>query len=116
MAPLTQRLRKHVDMLAELIGERNTQHPAGLEAARAYLRRELGEMGHVVVDQPFTVHNREALNLEVVLPGRRKNAGTIVIGAHYDSAIGTPGADDNASAVAMLVEISRAFAGRTPKH
>jgi hypothetical protein len=116
MSPLTERLRKHVDMLAELIGERNTLHAVGLEAARTYLRRELAGMGHVVVEQPFTVHNRAALNLEVVLPGRRKGVGTIVIGAHYDSAPGTPGADDNASAVAMLLEICRAFAGRTPKH
>jgi hypothetical protein len=109
---LTARLRRHVDVLAELIGERNTRRPQALDAARAYLRRDLEGMGHPVTDQPFQVHNRPALNLEVILPGSRPSKPTLVIGAHYDSAFGTPGADDNASAVAILLEISRALAGR----
>ena len=102
-------------MLAELIGERNTPHPTGLDAARRYLRSELRAMGHVVHDRPFDVHDRSALNLEVVLPGRRPELPTLVIGAHYDSVIGTPGADDNASAVAILLEVARGFAVRAPK-
>jgi hypothetical protein len=112
---LIDRLRQHVDMLAELIGERNTSHPLALEATRTYLRRELTSMGHTVVDQPFRVQSRPAVNLEVVLPGRQKTRRTLVVGAHYDSAPGTPGADDNASAVAMLLEISRALSGRRLK-
>ncbi len=115
MDELTDRLRTHVDVLAELIGQRNTAHPTGLDAARAYLRREVEGMGHVVGEQHFTVHNRAAVNLEVVLAGTKPSRPTLVIGAHYDSAHGTPGADDNASAVAILLEISRALAGRKPK-
>lgn len=109
---LQQRLRRHVDVLAELIGERNTSHPSGLEAAREYIRRELRGMGHAVAEQPFAVHNRSAVTLEVVLVGTKPSLGTLVIGAHYDSAHGTPGADDNASAVAMLLEIARELAGK----
>ena len=110
-----ERLRHHVDVLAELIGERNTSHPSGLDAARTFLRRELSAMGHAVVDQTFAVHNRSAINLEVILPGEKTNRSTLIIGAHYDSAEGTPGADDNASAVAVLLEIARTFAVRPPK-
>jgi len=109
------RLRRHVDVLAELIGERNTARPAALEAARGYLRRELSAMGHAVVDQSFDVHDRGAVNLEVVLPGRRPGRATLVIGAHYDSAVGTPGADDNASAVAVLLEVARSLADHPPR-
>ncbi len=112
MPDLAARLRHHVDVLAELIGERNTAHPSALAAARAYLRRELTGMGHAVVDQPFDVLDRAAVNLEVVLPGTRPGRRTLVVGAHYDSAVGTPGADDNASAVAVLLEVARALAGR----
>jgi len=115
MADLAEHLRKHVDVLAELIGERNTAHPGGLDAARAYLRRELTAMGHVVTDQPFDVHNRKAVNLEVLLPGRKPSLPTLVIGAHYDSANGTPGADDNASAVAILLEIARSLAQKNAR-
>ena len=112
MSDLADRLRRHVDMLAELIGERNTAHAPALEAARAYLRRELATMGHVAVDQRFAAHGREAVNIEVALSAARPGRATLVVGAHYDSAVGTPGADDNASAVAVLLEISRALVGR----
>jgi hypothetical protein len=109
---LTECLRRHVEVLAELIGERNTPRPSSLDASRSYLRRELSDMGHQVIDRPFRVFDRAAMNLEVVLPGTRPELPTLVIGAHYDSVEGTPGADDNASAVAILLEISRALVNR----
>src|SRR5262245_58257103 len=102
---LEDRLRAHVDILAEVIGERNSPHPSAIEAARAYLRRQLGEMGHQVHEHRYAISQREAANLEVILAGSKSKAATLIVGAHYDSAIGTPGADDNASAVAILLEI-----------
>jgi hypothetical protein len=102
-------------MLAEIIGERNSLHPSAIEAARAYLRRQLLEMGYQVHDQRYATTSRTAVNLEVVIRGRSVAAPTLVVGAHYDSAIGTPGADDNASAVAILLEIVRACSNRQPR-
>jgi len=48
---LKDRLRTHVNVLAEIIGERNTGHPSALEATRAYLRRELQSYGATVDEQ-----------------------------------------------------------------
>jgi len=104
---LQDRLHHHVEVLAELIGERNSSRPTSLDATRTYVRRELEEMGYQVDEQPFATLDRQAINLQVVLPGARANKPTLVIGAHYDTARGTPGADDNASAVAILLEIAR---------
>ncbi|HRK29857.1 MAG TPA: M28 family peptidase [Tepidisphaeraceae bacterium] len=115
MADLAANLRRHIDVLAELIGERNTSRPSALELARRYLRSELTAMELVVAETPFETHVRSALNLEVVLPGSKPAKSTLVIGAHYDSAAGTPGADDNASAVATLLEIARDLSGRKLK-
>lgn len=115
MSNLAANLRQHLDILAELIGERNTSRPSALEATRTYLRRELTAMGHVIHEQPFETHARPAVNLEVILPGSKPAKSTLVIGAHYDSATGTPGADDNASAVATLLEIARELAGKQLK-
>lgn len=112
---MIDRLRHHVDVLAELIGERNTVHPTALEATRSYLKLQLGEMGLEISEQHFSTTQRRAMNLEVVLTGKRPDLPTLVVGAHYDSVPGTPGADDNASAVAILLEIVRTYYGRKPK-
>ena len=53
-------------------------------------------------------------NLEVTRPGKAKPDEIILIGAHYDTVPGSPGANDNASGVAALLELSRGFALRTP--
>lgn len=105
------RLRQHVDMLAEMIGQRNSAHDRGLALARDYMLRELRGMGYEPIEHRFAITGREAVNFEVVWPGTRAKRATLVIGAHYDSAMGTPGADDNASAVAILLEILREMVG-----
>lgn len=114
LATIEQRLRRHVDVLAELIGERNTEHPDGLAAAREYLRRTLRDMGVAFQEQAFTITRDVGVNFEVLLPGSDPRLATLVVGAHYDSAPGTPGADDNASAVAILLEIVRALTSAGP--
>ena len=54
-------------------------------------------------------------NIEATLIGQAKPREIIVIGAHYDSVPGTPGADDNASGVAVLLEIARHFKDCRPE-
>lgn len=108
---LQTRLRQHVYVLAELIGERNTAHPSALDAARAYISGELRGMGYEIDRQEFPVTRRSGVNLAVVGRAAGKNAGTLVIGAHYDTVAGSPGADDNASSVAILLEIARSLRG-----
>jgi hypothetical protein len=113
---LRERLYRHVDVVAGLIGARNTWRPESLRSTRSYLRDQLEAMGHPVIEQPFDVSIRPALNLEVVLAGARPELQELVVGAHYDTAMGgTPGADDNGSAVAALLEVARALAGTKPR-
>ncbi|MDQ3951157.1 MAG: M20/M25/M40 family metallo-hydrolase [Gemmatimonadota bacterium] len=119
LAPLTpaqaeirQRLERHVRELAGRIGERNSVHYGALEQAAAYVERELASLGYTVVSQQWTSADGRAFrNLEVTLPGRGKPAEVVVVGAHYDSNRGTPGADDNASGVAAVLELARLLQG-----
>src|SRR5687768_18480158 len=97
---LAARLRAHVQMLAGIIGARNLGHPSAYEAAAAYIRRELASCGLEVRDLPYRCGGREVVNLEARLSGRRGGLSPVVVGAHYDTCGDTPGADDNASAVA----------------
>jgi hypothetical protein len=109
---LRSRLRRVVNVLAGLIGERNSQVLRGIEDARAFLHHELAAIGVAAIEQRFPTSSREGANIEVVFAGTDASRPTLMIGAHYDSAPGTPGADDNASAVAILLEVVRGLAER----
>lgn len=108
---LRGRLQGHVMMLAGTIGERNMSRPRALDSAAAYIQAQLTALGYTVSSQTFTVGTGKTRNLEATLPGTRAPGEIVVIGGHYDSVIDTPGADDNASGVAGLLELARAFAG-----
>lgn len=109
-----QNLMQHVQTLAGEIGERNVYRPAALDAAARYIESEFAEMGYAVNRQTYLAQGVESANLEVVLPGRQRPDESIVVGAHYDTVLGSPGADDNASAVAALIEIARQLKAHRP--
>jgi Zn-dependent M28 family amino/carboxypeptidase len=104
-----QRLRAHVYELASKIGEHNIFHPAALHAAEAYITGEWEQQGYAVRKQSYTVQDIECANLEITCTGNSRNNDFILIGAHYDSVLGSPGANDNGSGVAALLELSRLF-------
>ena len=104
-------LKRHVAELAGRIGERNVWRPEALASAAGYIRKTLEDAGYAVSVQPFTSHGLTVNNLEAVLPGHIAADEIIVAGAHYDSVVGTPGANDNASGVAALLELARLLAG-----
>jgi Zn-dependent M28 family amino/carboxypeptidase len=100
-------------MLAGQIGERNVATPSGLEQAREYIRMTWQEMGYQVETQKLLVHNIECLNLEVFRGEYQRDRELVIVGAHYDSVLGSPGANDNATGVAALLEISRHLSSLT---
>jgi len=106
------RLEAHVRMLSETLAPRDAGHPENLERAAAYLRQEFERAQAAVVSvQPFEAHGRTYRNV-IASFGPRTNE-LVVVGAHYDTAGALPGADDNASGVAGLIELAYLL-GRTP--
>ncbi len=101
------RLASHTKYLSEVVGVRNIAKPGSLEAASAYLRDRLQETGYAVTENSYQVDHQTVSNLEVTLPGSHSNDGTVLIGAHYDSVVQGPGANDNATGVAALLELAR---------
>ena len=93
---LAERLRRHVFTLAK--GERNTD----LETPVRYIANALAAHGLASELQTFESGGREVSNVEVSPSG----PAAIVVGAHYDTVPGSPGADDNASGVAALIELA----------
>lgn len=103
-AALEASLKADVTQLATGIGERNLMNrPESLERSAEWLSQRLTALGYVVKEEPYRVGERTVKNLIVEKAG---NAEVIVIGAHYDSAEGTPGADDNASGVAVNLALA----------
>ena len=110
---LARNLRQHVEAIAS--GEHNViNKPAALEAAARHVEFTLFGLGYQVDTQRFQVDRDEARNVEVELPGGARAGEIVVVGAHYDSALGAPGANDNGSGVAALLELARILRGSQP--
>ncbi|MDN5850695.1 MAG: M20/M25/M40 family metallo-hydrolase [Nitrococcus sp.] len=105
-----ERLRAHVAQLAGEIGERNVYRPRSLEATQAYLRSCWQEQGYAVDEQAYTTRGVRCANLEVTASAGQLGGRILLLGAHYDTVPGSPGANDNATGVATLLELSRRFA------
>ncbi len=108
---LAKRLATHVRYLSETVGERNLQRAGSLAAATDYLSGNLTQAGYAVAEKSYAVEGHAVSNLEVELTGSETSAGTIIVGAHYDSVGGTVGANDNASGVAAALELTRLLKG-----
>ncbi|HEX2344198.1 MAG TPA: M28 family peptidase [Vicinamibacterales bacterium] len=121
---LARRLTHHVAWLAGEIGERNVWRHDALREAATYIEREFealrvpdgpAEAGdYAVGSQTFNVQRRAVRNVEAEIKGALRPDEIVVVGAHYDSVSGSPGADDNASGVAALIELARAMAATRP--
>jgi Zn-dependent M28 family amino/carboxypeptidase len=111
---LEQELRTYVQQLAGQIGERNLFRYKQLVAAATYIHTTLTSAGYDVRRHTYDVAGQASENLEAEVLGTDKPDDIVLIGAHYDSVQGSPGANDNASGVAAMLALARAFAGTKP--
>jgi Zn-dependent M28 family amino/carboxypeptidase len=102
-------LRKHVERLAGDIGERNLFVPNALQRAIGYIEHEWREQHYAVERLEYDLSGIRCANLITTREGSARQTEILLLGAHYDSVKGSPGANDNASGVAALLEISRMF-------
>lgn len=97
-------LAAHLQYLSVALGDRSVYRPENLKAAENYVHRSFAEMGYAPRLQTFIYQRLEVSN---VIAGDRQAGGYYILGAHFDTVAGTPGADDNASGVAVLLEVAR---------
>lgn len=106
------RLEAHVRKLAIDFSPRDINHLENLDLAAAYIAGELTQAGGSVSEQRYRVENRSFHN--VIARFGPDTPERIVVGAHYDAFGALPGADDNASGVAGLIELARLLGARSP--
>jgi Zn-dependent M28 family amino/carboxypeptidase len=100
-----------IEVLNRLVGERHPfSTPNRLHETEVYLSRELSDAGLVVTTQPFaalggTYHNMIGTALPDTQPFQ--SAPPLILAAHFDTVLGSPGADDNASALAVMLQVAR---------
>ena len=108
-------LKRHVTTLVEKIGERNLESYAALKAAADYLEKTLSANGYEVHSYEYSVDNNSIRNIEVQIAGAKTPQKNLIVGAHYDTFGGTPGADDNASGVAAVLDLAQLLKNSKPE-
>ena len=110
----TRKLHRHVRELSDVIGSRSVYEYDKIEEAKEYIVSWLYSWGYTPLLQTYTYKGRKYSNIIAQIDGVKNPDEIVVIGAHYDTVHGTPGADDNASGVAVLLETCRALRGFSP--
>src|SRR5947199_6300912 len=119
---LREELRADVQKLAGEIGERNMWRYPQLNAATDFIEASFSRAGLHPRRESYDLRGQACHNIEVEIPPSQGAAVSsppppiILIGAHYDSVFGSPGANDNGSGVAATLALARRFAGRKPQH
>jgi peptidase M28-like protein len=105
---LREELRANVQKLAGEIGERNMWHYPQLNAAADFIEDSFSRAGLRTRRDRYETQGQPCHNIEAEIPGTRPEI--IVIGAHYDSVFGSPGANDNGSGAAAVLALAQRFA------
>jgi Peptidase family M28 len=109
---LAATLKRHIETIAAR--EHNIRHYDELEKAARYIETTLASYGYSVGRQEFFFDDSPVRNIDVVIEPRADIADpeVVVVGAHYDSAQGAPGANDNGSGAAAVIELARLLRDR----
>lgn len=108
MIHIKSNLIEAVTYLSDRIGQRSYLDTVKLDETADYIESKFTACGRPVLRQPFKYGDKTYCNLSITVPGDGgPDDGILVVGAHYDTVTGTPGADDNASGIAGLLELAR---------
>jgi Peptidase family M28 len=102
---LMENLYKHVEWLSLTIGDRHLWKDSSLDKTAHYIKSVFENYGYHMERQMYSCYGKTVSNL--IAEKKGKDEDIVIIGAHYDTVPGTPGADDNASGVAGLLELAR---------
>lgn len=104
---IASNVQRIVSTLAGDYPSRHGSRSVVLNGAASFIENEFRSIGYVVSSQLYDSHGVHVRNLVAEKAGREPGRPVIILGAHYDTVPDTPGADDNASGVAGLLELAR---------
>jgi len=104
---IRRNLFRHVEMLSKQIGERNIKNYSNLHQAYNYILTTMRKSSFQVTDFMYHHEQRDFHNIVASKIGQQYPEEIVIIGAHYDTVNNSPGADDNASGIAAILELIR---------
>jgi Zn-dependent M28 family amino/carboxypeptidase len=108
MESIKSNLIATVQYLSKDIGQRSYRDIVNLNKTASYIENAFSSMGYKPIRQSYVYRGNQYYNISVEASGVETSKNDIiVIGAHYDTIVGTSGADDNASGIAGLLELAR---------
>ena len=107
-------LQHYVEVLSIEVGERNFKHYDKLNDAADYIEQSLLKTGLSVNRQTYRINDKLCYNIEAEVKGLHQPDTIIIVGAHYDSVLGSPGANDNGSGIAGILSLARTFSIKRP--
>jgi len=110
-----QELKSYVTHLAETIGERNLHQYKKLCEAADFIEAKFNKFGYEPTRQKYLVNGLDCFNIEVEIKGTTTPKEIVIIGGHYDSVVGTPGANDNGSGTAAMLVLANHFRKSKPE-
>lgn len=113
-AEISANLKAHVASMAGNIGERNLIAYRELQGTAEYIEEAFKRQGYKVDSQEYVVESKTVRNLVAEIRGGTQANEIVVVGAHYDTVWDCPGADDNTSGVAALLETARLLKNAHP--
>ncbi len=111
-----KRFMAHVTELCRNPAGRNFIEKKGLDAARKYIAGQFESSGYEVKFHEYQLNGDAVANIEVELTGISRPKAIIIVGAHYDAVPGAPGANDNGSGVAAILELADRFKDKSFQH
>jgi Zn-dependent M28 family amino/carboxypeptidase len=108
-----RRFETHITELCSNPAGRNFIEKKGLDAARKYIAGQFESSGYQVKFHEYQLNGDTFANIEVELAGTSRPKEIIIVGAHYDAVPGAPGANDNGSGVAAILELADRFKGKS---
>ena len=110
-----EEVKSYVVHLANTIGERNLQHYKALCESADYIEEKFKEFGYQPKRQTYKCRGLDCFNIDAEIKGTRNPKEIVIIGGHYDSAFGTPGANDNGSGTAAMLVLANHFKNSKPE-
>jgi hypothetical protein len=112
---IAEDLQKEIQILSSDIGERNTRKYEKLNETCRHIEASFRAAGYNPRQQRYTLDNYVFANVEAEMLGSKRPKDIIIVGAHYDSVLGCPGANDNGSGTATVLELSKLMAHCKPE-